>query len=137
MYLSVAKCEIYLSFDVCQSLNSVQLFVTPWIVAHQAPLSVEFSKQEYWSGLPFLSPGTYLTQGLNPDLWHCRQILYHLSYQRQQSKFEHGLWTLLILLLLLLSHFSRVRLVSDVLQTAAHQDAPSLGILSINYYTLV
>ena len=32
-------------------------FVTPWTVAHQAPLSVEFSRQEYWSGLPFSSPG--------------------------------------------------------------------------------
>ena len=32
-------------------------FVTPWTVAHQAPLSMEFPRQEYWSGLPFPSPG--------------------------------------------------------------------------------
>ena len=38
-------------------LSHVQLFETPWIVAHQAPLSMEFSRQEYWSGLPFPSPG--------------------------------------------------------------------------------
>ena len=38
-------------------LSQVQLFVTPWTVAHQAPLSVGFSRQEYWSGLPFSSPG--------------------------------------------------------------------------------
>ena len=38
-------------------LSHVGLFVTPWTVAHQAPLLVEFSKQEYWSGLLFLSPG--------------------------------------------------------------------------------
>ena len=37
--------------------SRVQLFVTPGMVAHQAPLSVEFSRQEYWSGLPFLPPG--------------------------------------------------------------------------------
>ena len=37
-------------------LNRVQLFATPWTVAHQAPLSVGFSRQEYWSGLPFPSP---------------------------------------------------------------------------------
>ena len=48
--------------DVCacvcaQSLSCVQLFVTPWTVSHQAPLSMEFSRQEYWSGLPFPSPG--------------------------------------------------------------------------------
>ena len=40
-----------------QSLSLVQLFVTPWTVAYQAPLSMEFSRQEYWSGLPFASPG--------------------------------------------------------------------------------
>ena len=38
------------------SLSRVRLFVTPWTVAHQAPLSMGFSRQEYWSGLPFTSP---------------------------------------------------------------------------------
>ena len=37
-------------------LSRVQLFATPWTVAHQAPPSMEFSRQEYWSGLPFPSP---------------------------------------------------------------------------------
>ena len=41
---------------VCESLSSVRLFATPWTVAHQAPLSMGFSRQEYWSGLPFPSP---------------------------------------------------------------------------------
>ena len=36
-----------------QSLSRVQLSAAPWTVAHQAPLSIEFSRQEYWSGLPF------------------------------------------------------------------------------------
>ena len=36
-----------------KSLSRVRLFVTPWTVAYQAPLSMEFSRQEYWSGLPF------------------------------------------------------------------------------------
>ena len=40
-----------------KSLSHVQLFVTPWTVAYQAPHSVGFSRQEYWSGLPFPSPG--------------------------------------------------------------------------------
>ena len=39
-----------------QLLGLVQLFVTQWTVAHQAPLSMDFSRQEYWSGLPFPSP---------------------------------------------------------------------------------
>ena len=37
-------------------LSSVQLFVTPWTIDSQVPLSMEFSRQEYWSGLPFPSP---------------------------------------------------------------------------------
>ena len=49
-------------------LSCVRLFVTTWTVAHQAPLSVEFSRQEYWSGLPFSSPGIFLTQGSNLHL---------------------------------------------------------------------
>ena len=39
-----------------KSLSPVQLFVTPWTVVYQAPLSMRFSRQEYWSGLPFSSP---------------------------------------------------------------------------------
>ena len=40
-----------------KSLSCVRLFETPWTIAHQAPPSMEFSRQEYWSGLPFPSPG--------------------------------------------------------------------------------
>ena len=40
--------------------------VTPWTVAHQAPLSMEFSKQEYWSGLPFPFPGDLPNPGIEP-----------------------------------------------------------------------
>ena len=103
----------------------VQLFVTLWTVARQAPLSMEFSRQESWSwqfaifssrgssqprdrtcvlwgscvagrfstteppgkpkntgvGSHSLLQGVFWTQGLNPGLPHCRQILYHLSHQ--------------------------------------------------------
>ena len=38
-------------------IHYVQLFVMPWTVAHQAPLSMGFPRQEYWRGLPFPSPG--------------------------------------------------------------------------------
>ena len=41
-----------------------------WTVARQAPLSIGFSCQEYWSGLPFPSPGIFPTQELNPSLPH-------------------------------------------------------------------
>ena len=45
-------------------LSRGQLFATPWTVAHQAPLSMEFSSQEYWSGLPFPSPGDLPNPGI-------------------------------------------------------------------------
>ena len=49
-----------------KSLSHVRLFVTPWTVAHQAPPSMEFSRQEYWSGLPFPSPGNLPDPGMEP-----------------------------------------------------------------------
>ena len=49
-----------------KSLSHVQLFATPWTVAHQAPLSMGFSRQEYWSGLPFPSPGDLPDPGIEP-----------------------------------------------------------------------
>ena len=49
-----------------KSLSCVPLFVTPWTVAHQAPPSMEFSRQEYWSGLPFSSPGDLSNPGIEP-----------------------------------------------------------------------
>ena len=47
-----------------KSFSRVRLFATPWTVAHQAPPSVEFSRQEYWSGLPFPSPGDLPNPGI-------------------------------------------------------------------------
>ena len=49
-----------------KSLSRVQLFATPWTVAHQAPPSMGFSTQEYWSGLPFPSPGDLPNPGIEP-----------------------------------------------------------------------
>ena len=49
-----------------KSLSHVRLFATPWTVARQAPLSMGFSRQEYWSGLPFPSPGDLPDPGIEP-----------------------------------------------------------------------
>ena len=54
----------------CLLLSHVQLSAIPWTVAHQAPLSLGFPRQEYWSGLPFPTPRIILTQGLNSRLLH-------------------------------------------------------------------
>ena len=47
-------------------LSHVLLFATPWTVVYQAPQSMEFSRQEYWSGLPFPSPGHLPDSGIEP-----------------------------------------------------------------------
>ena len=49
-----------------KSLSRVRLFVTPWTVAHQASQSLQFSRQEYWSGLPFPSPRDPPDPGIEP-----------------------------------------------------------------------
>ena len=59
----------------------VKWSVSHSVVARQAPLSMEFSRQEYRTELPFLSLGILPTQGSNPRLLCWRQILYHLSHQ--------------------------------------------------------
>ena len=49
-----------------KTLSHVGVFETPWTVAYQAPLPMGFSRQEYWSGLPFPSPGDLLNPGIEP-----------------------------------------------------------------------
>ena len=49
-----------------KSLSRVRLFAAPWTVAYQAPPSMGFSRQEYWSGLPFPSPGDLPNSGIEP-----------------------------------------------------------------------
>ena len=50
-----------------KSLSRVWLFETPWTLAYKAPLSMEFSTQEYWSGLPFPSPQDLPKPGIKPE----------------------------------------------------------------------
>ena len=57
--LSIMKVKV-------KSLSRVRLFVTPWTVAYQAPPSMGSSRQEYWSGLPFPSPGDLPDPGIEP-----------------------------------------------------------------------
>ena len=64
-----------------RAFSCVQLFVTPRTVARQAPLSIAFSRQESWSGLPFPSPGDLLNPGIDPGFLHCKQIFYCLTHQ--------------------------------------------------------
>ena len=68
-----------------KSLSRVRLFVTLWAVAHQAPPSMEFSRQEYWSGLPFPSSGDLPDPGDRTGVSHIAgRCFYHLSHQRRK-----------------------------------------------------
>ena len=82
----------------CQLLSSVWLFVTPWTTACQAPLSMEFSRQEHWSGLPFPSPGDPLYPGMEPGspalqviftMWAIREAPSSLPSWQQRSTTIH------------------------------------------------
>ena len=66
----VANLNTHMHIHMCihtQTLSCVQLFATPWIIACQAPLPMGFSRQKYWSGLPFPSPGDLPDPGIKPD----------------------------------------------------------------------
>ena len=67
-----------------KSLSRARLFATPWTTDYQAPPSMRFSRQEYWSRLPFPSQ-IFPTKGFKPGLPHCRQMLYHLSHQGRKT----------------------------------------------------
>ena len=64
------------SWCTCAQLYSLWLFVTPWAVAHQAPLSIGFFRQEYWTGMPFLPSDDLPSSAIESCLLHCRGILY-------------------------------------------------------------
>ena len=65
----------------CQLLSCA----TPRTIANQAPLSMEFFKQEYWSGFTFPSPGDLSNPGLNLDILYCRQILEQVNINTLRS----------------------------------------------------
>ena len=87
--LMTFRCKmlfIYLTLDfLCMLVAQSCLTATPWTIAHQAPLSMEFSRipaKNTRVGCHSLLQGIFTTQGSNPCLLHWRRILYHLSDQR-------------------------------------------------------
>ena len=71
--------------------SHVQLCATPWTATHQAPLSKEFSRQEYWSGLPFPSPISLKTDYKFLYEFFCLYVLF--KFQKVHYKKEKG-WVL-------------------------------------------
>ena len=81
IHICGAYSDVWSPVCVCDSFNSVQSLSCIQILDCQVPLSMEFPRQEDWSGLHFLLQGVLPTQGWNLGLLHCRQILYRLSHQ--------------------------------------------------------
>ena len=72
--------------------SHVWLFATPWTIARQVPLSMESSRQEYWSGYSLLQE-IFPNHGSNLGLLRCRPFLYHLSHQESSpQRFPHPNW---------------------------------------------
>ena len=73
-----------------KSLSRVWLFVTPWTVAHQAPPSMGFSRQEYWSGLTFPSPGDLPNPGIEPRCPSSQADSLSSEPSKPQIKLHHS-----------------------------------------------
>ena len=87
------SCSLCAYMNACQvaSFSCVQFCATLWTVACQAPLSMRFSRQEYWSGLPCPPPGDLLTRGSNLSLL-CLLHWQAVSLQIAPPKFPLSFW---------------------------------------------
>ena len=74
----------------CQSLSCIQLFLTPWIQPTRVLYSWNSPGKNPGVGCRFIVQGTFLTQGSNLGLLHCRQFLYRLSHQGSQLSTKHN-----------------------------------------------
>ena len=96
-YQILTDCLRVIDVSMEVSLSRVRLFATLWKVAYQAPPFRGFSRQEYWSGLPFPSPGDFHNPGINTrvsfiadrcfTVWATREVL-----QMRHSGFREGRW---------------------------------------------
>ena len=84
--LILGELQLINKWVICAMVSRVQLFTTLWNVAHQAPLSMEFSRPEYWNGLPCPSPGDLPNPGRKPGFPTLQADLDHLSHQESPSK---------------------------------------------------
>ena len=79
-------CSEALLLLLLSCFSCVRLCATPWTVAHQSPLSMGFSRQEYWSGLPFPSPGNLPDPGSN------QHLLYWQAYSLILGLYKFCIW---------------------------------------------
>ena len=80
-------CHFLLQCVNVKSLGHVPLLVTPWTAAYQAPLSMGFSRQEYWSGVPLPSPTVYIQNPLKISQWVSEMdFFFYFLYHRCQLR---------------------------------------------------
>ena len=126
-YICMYVCiYMYVLLLLCWLLSHVQLFETPWTVAHQAPLSMVCSRQETGMSCHDLLQRIFPTQGLNLGFLHCRWILYCLSHQRNPYECIH---TYICIFFKILFHYS---LLQDIDYSSLHYTVGSC-CLSILY----
>ena len=82
---------LYWDMCMCSVTSLCPTLCNPWAVAHQSHLSMGFSRQEYWSGLPFPPPGDFPDQGIKPHLHplHCQTDSLPLSHLRSPKDVVH------------------------------------------------
>ena len=78
--LQTHQFSLTFDIDIDKLLGHVRLFAILWTVAYQAPLSMGFSRQEYWSGLPFPSPGNLPDPGIEPRSPACTPLISHVHH---------------------------------------------------------
>ena len=107
----------------CQSLSRARLSATPWTAAHQAPLSMRFSRQGYWSGLPFPSPGDRPNPGIKPasPALQADSLLTELQGKPKDTKVK-------------VKSLSQVRLLLTP-WTVIYQAPPSMGFSRQEYWS--
>ena len=95
-------CAISMHACVLSHASHVRLFVTSWTVARQAPLSMGFSRQEYWGGLPCPPPGDLPNPGIKPASpaslalqTSFSRLLINFPWSREKAPFQEDIWILI------------------------------------------
>ena len=110
----------------CTCAQSCPTLCNPMNWSRQAPLSMEFPGQEYWSGVPFPSPEGLPDPGIKPGLPHCKQMFSHLSHQGSRVTDKWILSAVIIILTIIIIQFLLIHSVlSNPWETAllpSHSD---------------
>ena len=114
-------------------LTRVQLFETPWTLAHQAPPSMEFSRQEYWRGLPFSSPGDLPDPGIEPRSTCTAGRLFTVWATREAHEGKSGQQLVCVLSILFYKYFCCCSVTESCLPLCDPKGCGTLGSSVLHY----